>query len=139
MWDSQAQGYRLKKRFTGSRYTNLDFHRTEVFLTKILEELYGKGNIVTSYHPLWAISSKNVLLEYDILVVDQTLLIEYNGEQHYKRSKFFHKTQKQFSDQKKRDKYKIKAARLNGYKLVTFKYDEPLFKDYIISRIKEVE
>lgn len=137
MWDSEAQGYRLKKRNTGSRYTDLEYHKTEVFLTKTLEELYGKGNIVTSYHPKWAIGYRRVLLEYDILIIKEKILIEYNGEQHYKRSKFFHSTQKQFSEQRKRDKYKAKIAKLMGYKFIVFKYDEPLFKDYIATKILE--
>lgn len=135
MWDSAAQGYRLKKRNTGSRHTSEEYHKTEVLLTKLVEDLYGKGNVVTSYHPKWAISAKKVLLEYDICVPNQRLLIEYNGQQHYKRSRFFQHTQKEFSDQKKRDKYKIKAARLNGYKLIIFKYDEPIFKDYVAAKI----
>lgn len=137
MWDYEAQGYRLKKRNTGARYTNAHYHKTEVLLTKILEQLYGKGNIVTSYHPKWAISSKNVLLEYDILVISENLLVEYNGEQHYRRSKFFHHTNKKFQDQKRKDRYKKKAAGLNGYKLIIFKYNEPIFKDYVAAKIND--
>jgi hypothetical protein len=135
MWDSEAQGYRLKKRNSGSRYTSEKYHKTEVLLTKIMEDLFGKGNVVTSYHPKWAIGFKHVLLEYDICVPHKRLLIEYNGEQHYKKSRFFHHTIKQFRDQKKRDKYKLKVAKLNGYKLITFKYDEPIFKDYVAAKI----
>lgn len=135
MWDSEAQGFRLKKRNSGSRYTSEEYHKTEVLLTKIMEDLYGKGNVVTSYHPQWAISAKNVLLEYDICVPNRRILIEYNGEQHYKWTKFFYHTKKEFSAQKRRDKYKLKVAKLNGYKLIVFKYDEPIFKDYVAAKI----
>ena len=135
LWDSTIHGYRLKKKSRGSRYTTEEYHKTEIYLTKIIEKYYGIKNVVTSYHPDWAITDKNVLYEFDILI-KPNILIEYNGVQHYTYTKFFHKTKKKFIDQCKRDKKKYKLAAKNGYKIITFKYDEPLIKDYVLNKIR---
>lgn len=136
-FDKKLQGFYLKKRCRGSRYTDLDNHVTEIRLTKIIEKFYGKKNILTGFHPLWAKSDKNVLLEYDILIKNKNTLIEYNGIQHYFYEPFFHKTFKEFLNQKDRDHLKVKYAKDNEYCLVVFKYNEPIFEDYIINKIEE--
>jgi hypothetical protein len=136
VFDACLNGYRLKKRSSGSRYTQAKYHKTEITLTKILEKRYGKKNIITSFHPLWAVSTKGVLLEYDIYIKSKDILVEVSGEQHYEWVKFFHKTKLEFLQQQRRDKSKARLAKKNGKKLIIFKYDEPLFKDYIINKIE---
>jgi hypothetical protein len=127
-WDPSILGLRLKKRSAGSRYTQNKYHKNEIRLTKLLEEFYGKKNIITSYHPLWAKSNKKVLYEFDIYIKTKDILIEYTP--------FFHKTKLSFIKQLKRDKNKIRLVKKNGKKLIIFKYDEPLFKDYVINKIE---
>lgn len=134
MWDYALNGFRLKKKNRGSRYTQQNFHKHEIELTKIIEDYFGKDNVVTSFHPIWAISSKDVLLEYDILIIDKNILIEYNGIQHYETG-HFNMNREDLKIQKQHDNYKRKQAKLFGFKLIIFKYDEPLFKDYVISKI----
>jgi hypothetical protein len=136
-WDAGINGFRLRKRNTGSRYTTKDYHKSEIELTKIIEQVYGFENVLTSYRPLWAKSTKGVLLEFDIFIKSKNILIEYNGRQHYEYVPFFHKSYKIFEDQKKRDKRKKKLAIKNEMKLIVFKYDEPIFKDYIVNKIGE--
>lgn len=136
MWDSSVKGFRLKKRNNGSRYTKKGFHKTEIKLTKILEQFYGKSNIITSYHPIWAISDKGVLFEYDIYIKSINILIEYNGIEHYKFVKFFHNNRRKFEKRKKFDARKTRLAKENGFQLIVFKYDEPMFEDYIINKIE---
>lgn len=136
MWDSSLQGYRLKKRSRGSRYTIQDFHKNEIRLTKIIEAYYGTSNVVTSFHPSWAVSPRQVLYEYDILIKDKKILIEYNGRQHYEFTPFFHKYERNFVKQKQRDRCKIRLAKENGFKLIIFKYDEPMFKDYVLNKLE---
>jgi len=136
IWDSTISGFRLKKRLRGSRYTNSIFHNTEIKVTKSIESYFGKINVVTSYHPIWAVSKKNVLYEFDIFIKNTNFLIEYNGDQHYTRNKFFQKTKKEFKEQVSRDKHKAKLAKLNGFKLIIFNQDDPLIEDYIINKIK---
>jgi hypothetical protein len=136
IWDSKAQGYRLRKKSSGSRYTNLEFHKNEIKLTKILESYYGASDVVTSFHPLWAVTQRRVLYEFDIYIKSKKLLIEYNGIQHYEFTPFFHKFQRNFIKQQRRDKDKAQLAKDNGFKLIVFKYDEPIFKDYVLNKIE---
>jgi len=136
-FDESINGYRLKKRQNGSstRYIEKKFHSHEIELTKIIERFYGPKNVVTGYHPLWAISIKGSLLEFDIYIPNKNMLIEYNGIQHYEFTPCFHKNKTSFLLQKRRDKRKAKLAKNNGFKLIVFKYDEPLFEDYVINKI----
>lgn len=134
-WDSKLQGFRLKKLSLGSRYTQEKYHNTEVKLTKILEQIFGKSNVVTSFHPVWAESAKGVLLEYDIYIPEHNLLIEYNGEQHYKFSRFFHKKSIKYLNQLQRDKRKKKLAEEHGYRLIIFSYKDPIVRDFIYDKV----
>lgn len=135
--DTNINGYRLKKRKNGSstRYIEKKYHAHEIELTKILEQFYGPKNVVTGFHPLWAISVKGALLEFDIYIPDKNLLIEYNGIQHYEFTQCFHRTKTKFLLQQRRDKRKARLAKKNGFKLIVFTYDEPLFEDYVVNKI----
>lgn len=137
MYDNKLSGYRLKKRNTGSRYTQEDFHKTEKILTALVEQHFGKSKVYTSFHPTWAVSPKGVLYEYDIVIHGEKLLIEYNGRQHYEFVPFFHKTLAKFFKQKRNDKIKRKLAKSNGYKLIVFKYDEPITINYVINKLEK--
>jgi len=136
MFDKSINGYRLRKTCTGSRYTDKPFHKNEIKLTKILEDYFGKSNIVTSFHPLWAVSKKGVLLEFDIYIKSLNVLIEYNGIQHYEYTKFFQKNYKEFRKQVSRDKLKVKLAKKNKFNLIVFTSEEPMVKSYILNKIK---
>jgi len=96
--DESIDGYRLKKckNGTSTRYVEKKYHSHEITLTKIIERFYGPKNVVTGYHPMWAVSLKKALLEFDIFIPDKQLLIEYNGEQHYQFTPLFHKTKTKF-------------------------------------------
>lgn len=141
MYDSAISGIRLKKNNNGTetRYVKRKFHSHEIELTKILERYYGARNVVTGYHPLWAVSEKGALLEYDILIKSRKIVVEYNGIQHYQFTKIFHKIPAKFEAQKKRDVYKQELAIEHGYTFVAIKYDEPLLEDYIVQRIEEID
>lgn len=134
MWDYELNGFRLKKKNTGSRYTQNKFHAHEIELTKSIEDYFGKDDVFTSFHPIWAISNKNVLFEYDIVIKSYKILVEYNGIQHYEVG-HFNMSAIDLKKQKERDRYKEKMANLFGYKLIIFKYDEPVFEDYVIAKI----
>lgn len=137
IFDKDLNGFRLRKSNNGTstRHIKKKFHSHEIELTKILERYYGVQNVVTSFHPLWATSAKGALLEYDILIKNKNILIEYNGAQHYKFVKLFHKTEKRFIAQQKRDVLKEELANENNFKLIVIKFNEPLVEDYIIKRI----
>jgi len=136
-FDKEINGFRLKKRSRGSRYIKESFHKSEIELTRLIESYYGKQNVVTEFHPLWAIGSKGALLEYDILIKNKNILIEYSGKQHFEFIRYFTKSLKKFEDLKKRDELKKQLAKDNNYKLVIITYKEPIVLDYIINRIEK--
>lgn len=135
MWDSKLQGFRLKKRNTGSRYTQSSYHKAETKLVRILERVYGLSDVFTSFHPVWAVSNKGVLYEYDVCIPSDKLLIEYNGRQHYEYVPFFHRNYYNFIKQQRRDGLKKRMAKKNNYNLVIFKYDDPITKNFVLSKI----
>ena len=137
--DEKINGFRLKKKENGTstRYVRKKYHSHEISLAKIIEKFYGPKEVITGYHPLWAVSKKGALLEFDIYIPSKNLLIEYNGEQHYRFIACFHGTKTRFVEQQRRDRKKQKLAKKNNFKLVVFKYDEPLFEDYVINKIQQ--
>jgi hypothetical protein len=137
IWDSTISGYRRKKRSLGSRYTTELFHKTETKLVKVLERFFGSKDIVTSYRPMWAISSKEVLFEFDIYIKSIDILVEYNGKQHYVFTKMFHRNLKGFHKQLLRDKDKLDLVIKNNKKLIIFDYTEPIINDYVINKINK--
>lgn len=67
-------------------------------------------------------------LSYDFYIKEYNLLIEFQGIQHYKPSRFLGQTDEEalaaFKKQQEHDKRKKKYAKDNGYKLLEIKYDE---------------
>jgi len=135
LWDESILGFRRKKRNFGSRYSQDKYHQHETKLIKILERYFGPKDIITSFRPIWALSNKGILYEYDIFIKSQKTLIEYQGKQHYRFSSFFHQDREDFLAQKERDVEKVRLAKLVKFKLTLFKYTEPLFEDYVINKI----
>lgn len=62
------------------------------------------------------------LLSYDFYLQNKNLLIEYNGEQHYKYKKNFHKDLHEFHKQLHHDWLKRKYARDNNINLLVIPY-----------------
>ena len=75
-------------------------------------------------------------LELDMFNKELRIACEYNGRQHYEFVPFFHKTKKRFNIQKRRDKLKKQFAESNHYKLVVFKYTEPITYNHVLNKIK---
>lgn len=64
------------------------------------------------------------LLSFDFYLPNYNLLIEFDGEQHYKFFKKFHSTLHGFEVQQTRDKIKTQYAYDNGIKLLRIRWDE---------------
>jgi len=75
-------------------------------------------------------------LEIDYYIPDLKLGFEYNGKQHYELVEVFHKDESGLKDQKERDELKNKIAKEKGIRLITLRYDEPLTKEYIKTKLK---
>jgi very-short-patch-repair endonuclease len=67
---------------------------------------------------------QNTQLFFDFYMPEFKLLIEVQGEQHYKFNKFFHKDVTDLNRQKYRDSLKTQWASENKQKLLILKYDE---------------
>lgn len=93
----------------------------EIECRKILEDIFGekfpkvRPNFLK--HPA---TGKN--LEIDCYNEKRKLGLEYSGRQHYVFTPVFHKTLKDFEDQKERDELKKKLCQENGVKLIEVPY-----------------
>lgn len=73
-------------------------------------------------------------LSYDFYIPDQSILIEYQGIQHYKSVDYFG-GEDQFKRQQKHDRLKSDYAENNNYNLIAVPYTEDTFskiKKYLI-------
>lgn len=75
--------------------------------------------------------------ELDLYIPDRKLAIEYQGEQHYKFVKHFHKSKDKYKHQVTKDKIKRKLCVEKGIKLIEIRYDEPITKEHIRKRLQE--
>jgi len=66
---------------------------------------------------------KNGILRFDFYLPDHNILIEFDGEQHYKPIKFFG-GEKEFKKLQERDKIKTEYCKKNNIKLIRIPYTE---------------
>lgn len=124
IYDNTIKMIRMKK--LNMLVSNNKEFMAEYRLYNLLCKIFGKKNIYRHAHPLWAKSKKNVLLEYDVAIPSEKLLIEYDGKQHFIFPNYFHKTKKEFIEQKKRDRFKNTLAKKNDWKLIRFNYKDKI-------------
>ena len=60
----------------------------------------------------------------DFFIPSKDLIIEVNGEQHYKMNSFHHKNKMSFYKGQKRDRTKEEWCILNGIELIVLSYEE---------------
>ncbi|ALH06952.1 hypothetical protein PMV_254 [Port-miou virus] len=107
---------------------------------QILEDIYGRK--FESIRPDFLKNPKTGRnLELDCYNADLRLALEYDGIQHSKYNKFFHrKGPQQFVDQAKRDLFKDKTVKKMGIDLVRvphyIRYDD--LERFIKTRLKEL-
>lgn len=80
-----------------------------------------------AYYRFYNLVDKSYL-SYDFYIPNKSLLIEYNGLQHYKFCNDFHKTLHDFHRQKHHDWLKRKYARDNNINLLTISYKDDIVK-----------
>ena len=76
-------------------------------------------------------------LELDLYNGELRLAIEFNGIQHYKYTKRFHRSRKDFEKQQERDIIKRKLCKKYGILLIVVPYDIENIETYIISKLKK--
>lgn len=114
----------------GSRCPYCNSPKGETIIIKILETLDINYEYQKTFDDLKDVQP----LSYDFYVQDQRLLIEYQGEQHYRPKDLWGGDDK-FKIQQKHDKMKSDYAKFHNYKLITIPYKEdtfPKIKNYLL-------
>ena len=95
------------------------------FLSRLaLTEIYQKG--FPTCRPDFLKSPKtDSNLELDGYNEELEIAFEYNGKQHYEFPNKYHKSQKEFEEQVKRDIFKFKQCELHGIYLINIPYNIP--------------
>ncbi len=101
---------------------------------EVLSGLYPSDNIEQEYY----VRYKNNRLFFDFRIRSLRLLVEVQGEQHFKYNKHFHNTIENFYAQKRRDGLKVEYCEENDLTLVYF-YDkvDKITEELILERIYE--
>ena len=133
-WSVKYSGFHRKGAPRSIRF------KGERSLWNILRQLFPGEKILSSFRPLWCKGTKGSPLEYDFYLPDRGILIELNGEQHYKASSWFDGRRfagRSFAKRKANDIRKERLAGKNGFRLVVIKYRSPLTSTYILKCIEE--
>ncbi|MCJ1656124.1 hypothetical protein MT340_005850 [Staphylococcus sp. NRL 16/872] len=102
---------------------------SENTMFKIIEDIFHEYQCKRHYRPDWLQG-----LEIDIYIRELKLGFEYNGIQHYEAVEHWG-GETQLLKQQRYDQIKQDLCEENNIKLITIKYDEPLSKEYISSKI----
>jgi hypothetical protein len=106
------------KHLSGEGCPYCSMSRGEKQIQMILDEC------MISYEFQYRVRYKDQLLIFDFYVPSKRILIEYNGEQHYKKHHFFHKSNQRYTEMKYRDSLKKQYARAQEHNLHVIKYDK---------------
>lgn len=75
---------------------------------------------------------------YDIAVPELKLIVEYDGIQHFKQIKFFHKNREEFDLYRANDHAKEEIAKIQGWKVIRFNYMEDVKdRDFVRSKLEK--
>ena len=106
---------------------------------RVLESIFGKPfvSVRPNFLKNRAIQSHHNL-ELDCFNQELGIAIEYNGQQHYKFTPFFHKNKEAFQNQQYRDYIKKDLCKKNNIILIEVPYTVPFNKieHYLIDKLK---
>ncbi|WJJ55299.1 hypothetical protein QB910_000055 [Dabrowskivirus KKP3916] len=122
-----SKEYRLKNSSTGVS-----------FLATVLGEYLGETPEFEKTWD-WLVNDRTGRHMYaDLFFESKNLVVEYDGEQHYNYIEYFHKTYDEFLDLQYRDRLKNRLYCDHGYDILRVRWDEPLNREYIISRLADL-
>ncbi|MDY6952977.1 MAG: hypothetical protein SWE60_15815 [Thermodesulfobacteriota bacterium] len=105
---------------------------SEIELLNLVRKILPKDKVIHQASPEWL-----GLQRFDIYVPKHKLAIEYQGSQHYKPVPFFG-GEEGFLKRQELDRRKAGLCAKNGVTLMCFRYDEPLTREMVETRIKTV-
>lgn len=94
-----------------------------------IENFLKSNNINFQFQKKFNECKNKKMLPFDFYLPEFNILIEYDGEQHYKVitwSKNKHKNEQKFIDTKYKDSIKNNFAKTNNIKLIRIKYNESI-------------
>lgn len=103
----------------------------EKIIAKILSDEIGEGQYKTEFSWEWLKNTNGKRMYVDFYIPSKNLVLEYDGEQHFKFVSRFHKTKECFEKQVERDNLKNKLLEEHGIKVVRITYKDKITKDYI--------
>lgn len=106
-----------------SKKTKTTPWKSETYMFKVLNEMFPKTNYCINGYYSWLPSPKGEPMQLDWYSYELGLAFEYEGIQHYKYSRYFHKTKQEFKYLQECDKLKQELCEKEGVTLVTIKYD----------------
>lgn len=90
-------------------------NKTEKKLFRILVKIFPDMDVVHGFKPDWCINKEtDRKLPFDIVLPELKIIIELDGEQHFKQISNWTPPEQTFE----RDKYKMKRANKNGYRVI---------------------
>jgi very-short-patch-repair endonuclease len=100
-----------------------------------IKELFPYETIVLEHY----VNYKNTRLFFDFYIKSLGVLIEVQGEQHYKFVKHFHSTIENFYGQKRRDNFKLEYLEQEGGLTLVYFYDkvDKINETLVLNRISE--
>jgi very-short-patch-repair endonuclease len=101
---------------------------------KIIEKFLRENNIsyktqfdtIHCYNP-----ETRAILPYDFEIPIYKIIIEVQGNQHYKYTPYFHESEEEFHKLQERDQYKKDFAINHGYTFIELDYKSIMNEDYI--------
>ena len=100
-------------------------------VSKILDEVIGESNYSREHSWEWLVNKNGKRMYVDFYIQNKNLVIEYDGEQHFKFIPRFHKTEEDFKKQLERDRLKNELLNEKGIKVVRIPYTDKITKEYI--------
>lgn len=102
---------------------------------KLILTLLKKENIKAIpevYFPWCRESVYRPRLPFDIYIPKKRIIIEYDGQQHFKYVKFFHKTRRGYLKARYRDRLKEILAAKHDLKVIRLNYKQTITKELIL-------
>lgn len=96
------------------RFNKSSYHTSAL---EVLKKIYPLDSTLEEV----AVPGEHLFL--DIFIPSRKLVVEVNGEQHYKFNSHFYESENAFYQAKQRDLVKVEWCKLNGFDLVVLDYN----------------